>query len=241
MSKVKISYWSDYACPYCYIGEKRMKNLLKELNLADKFEFIFRCFELNPSASKNVLSKTDERFAKKYNISIEQARNRIESINNLGKEEGIDFKYDSTLYTNTYDAHRLTKLIQSKGNNENTEKLIYLLYDAYFTKNLKLSDKNVLIDIGNQVGCSKNEIEKLLDNDDFGKDVRKDEEDAYIEGIHGVPYFIIDNEYVINGAEDKETMKKKLLNVLNKKEKEKESHDNFDGMKCGPDGCFIKK
>ena len=68
MSKVKISYWSDYACPYCYIGEKRMKNLLKELNLEDKFEFIFRCFELNPSASKNVLSKTEERFANKYNI-----------------------------------------------------------------------------------------------------------------------------------------------------------------------------
>ena len=238
MSKVKISYWSDYACPYCYIGEKRMKNLLKELNLADKFEFIFRCFELNPSASKNVLSKTDERFAKKYNISIEQARKTIENINKLGKEEGINFKYESTLYTNTYDAHRLTKLIQSKGNNENTEKLIYLLYDAYFTKNLKLADRDVLINIGTQVGCTKEEIEKLLDNDDFGKEVRKDEEDGYNEGVHGVPYFIIGNQYIINGAEGKEIMKKKLINALNN---EKENNNNFDGMKCGPDGCFIKK
>ena len=238
MSKIKISYWSDYACPFCYIGEKRMQNLLKELNLEDKFEFIFRCFELNPSASKNVESKTDERFAKKYMITIEQARNRIESINNLGKEEGIDFKYDSTLYTNTFDAHRLTKLIQSKGNYENTQKLIYLLYDAYFTKNLKLADRDVLINIGTQVGCTKEEIEKLLDNDDFGKEVRKDEEDGYIEGVHGVPYFIIGNQYIINGVEGKEIMKKKLINALNN---EKENNNNFDGMKCGPDGCFIKK
>ena len=37
MSKIKISYWSDYACPFCYIAEKRMQNLLKELNLEDKF------------------------------------------------------------------------------------------------------------------------------------------------------------------------------------------------------------
>ncbi len=238
MSKIKISYWSDYACPYCYIGEKRMKNLLKELNLEDKFEFIFRCFELNPSASKNVESKTDERFAKKYMISIEQARKTIDNINHLGKEEGIDFKYESTLYTNTFDAHRLTKLIQSKGNYENTQKLIYLLYDAYFTKNLKLADRDVLINIGTQVGCTKEEIEKLLDNDDFGKEVRKDEEDGYNEGVHGVPYFIIGNQYIINGAEGKEIMKKKLINALNN---EKENNNNFDGMKCGPDGCFINK
>ena len=210
MSKIKISYWSDYACPYCYIGEKRMKNLLKELNLEDKFEFIFRCFELNPSASKNVESK----------------------------EEGIDFKYESTLYTNTFDAHRLTKLVQSKGNYENISKLINLLYDAYFTKNLKLADKNVLLDIGMKVGSSKEEIEKLLDNDDFTNDVRKDEEDAYIEGIHGVPYFIIGDLYIINGAESKEIMKKKLINAINN---EKESNHKFEGMTCGPDGCFIKK
>ncbi len=132
MSKIKISYWSDYACPYCYIGEKRMKNLLKELNLEDKFEFIFRCFELNPSASKNVESKTDERFAKKYMISIEQARKTIDNINHLGKEEGIDFKYESTLYTNTFDAHRLTKLVQSKGNYENISKLINLLLCIFY-------------------------------------------------------------------------------------------------------------
>ena len=238
MSKIKISYWSDYACPFCYIGEKRMKNLLKELNLEDKFEFIFRCFELNPSASKNVESKTDERFAKKYMITIEQARNRIESINNLGKEEGIDFKYDSTLYTNTFDAHRLTKLVQSKGNYENISKLINLLYDAYFTKNLKLADRDVLINIGTQVGCTKEEIEKLLDNDDFGKEVRKDEEDGYNEGVHGVPYFIIGDLYIINGAESKEIMKKKLINAINN---EKESNHKFEGMTCGPDGCFIKK
>ena len=105
-------------------------------------------------------------------------------------------------------------------------------------KNLKLADRDVLINIGTQVGCTKEEIEKLLDNDDFGKEVRKDEEDGYIEGVHGVPYFIIGNQYIINGAEGKEIMKKKLINALNN---EKENNNNFDGMKCGPDGCFIKK
>lgn len=238
MSKVKISYWSDYACPYCYIGEKRMKNLLKELNLADKFEFIFRCFELNPSASKNVLSKTDERFAKKYNISIEQARKTIENINKLGKEEGINMKFDSCINSNTLNAHRLTKYIEKKGNYENYKKIIFLLYDAYFTKNLKLSDLNVLINIGLQVNCTKEEIEELFNGNDFIKEVRKDEEDGYIEGVHGVPYFIIGGEFIINGAEPKENMESKLLKALNKGNKiNKENNGNFI---CGNNGCFIK-
>ena len=48
MSKIKIQYWSDFICPYCYIAEQRMKNLMKELNIFDKFEFKLLSFELDP-------------------------------------------------------------------------------------------------------------------------------------------------------------------------------------------------
>jgi predicted DsbA family dithiol-disulfide isomerase len=52
MQKIKIAYWSDFVCPFCYIGEQRMKNVMKELNISDKFEFKFLSFELDPSAPK---------------------------------------------------------------------------------------------------------------------------------------------------------------------------------------------
>ena len=28
---MKISYWSDFACPYCYIGNERLKKAIKDL------------------------------------------------------------------------------------------------------------------------------------------------------------------------------------------------------------------
>ena len=28
---MKITYWSDYACPYCYIGEKGLETAIEEL------------------------------------------------------------------------------------------------------------------------------------------------------------------------------------------------------------------
>lgn len=28
---MKITYWSDYACPYCYIGEAHLKKALEQI------------------------------------------------------------------------------------------------------------------------------------------------------------------------------------------------------------------
>ena len=219
-----------------------MKNLMKELNILDKFEFKLLSFELDPDAPKERELNIIDNFAKKYFMPVEQAKETVEHINQLGKAEGIDFKYDTCRGGNTFKAHRLAKYIEKKGNYENTEKIIDILYDAYFTKNLLISDENVLIELGTKVGCSKEELEKFLASDELSKEVRKDEEDANDEGVHGVPYFMINKE-VIHGAASKERMKKVLLRALDsvevKKEKEKDGHP--EGVYCDETGCYFKK
>lgn len=30
-----ISIWSDFACPYCYIGETRLEKAIEELGMSD--------------------------------------------------------------------------------------------------------------------------------------------------------------------------------------------------------------
>ncbi len=230
---MKITYWSDYACPYCYIGEKRLETAIEELGLGvNDIEVEMKAFELDPNASYEVVSKTDERFAVKYGLTLNAARERIEGISLLGRREGIDFRYADTQYTNMLDAHRLTKLVASKGNKENTQKVIHLLFDAYFTKNLKLADRSVLSDIARQVGIEEDELNKTLDSDDFIDDVRFDENEAYKLGVHGVPYFVIDDKYVIGGCQTKSGIKQTILKALDENNESSEQ-----GMTCGPDGC----
>ena len=241
MGKIKIIYWSDFICPYCYIAEQRMKNLMKDLNILDKFEFKLLSFELDPNAPKQRKLNIVENFAKKYYMSIDEAKNTVNHINELGKAEGIDFKYDTCLGGNTFKAHRLAKYVESKGNYENTEKIIHLLYDAYFTKNLLISDDQILIELGMKVGLSKEEIEKLLNSDEFSKEVREDEEKGYSEGVHGVPYFIINGDKVINGAASKQVMKETLLNVLNKENESKKDNGHPEGVVCDETGCYFNK
>ena len=240
MQKIKILYWSDFICPYCFIAEQRMKNLMKELNILDKFEFKLLSFELDPNAPRERKLNIIENFAKKYYMTIEEAKRTVNHINDLGKSEGIDFKYDTCRGGNTFKAHRLAKYVASKGNHENTEKIIHLLYDAYFTKNLLISDEKVLIELGMQVGCSKEELEKLMSNDDFSEEVRDDEEDGDAQGLHGIPYFLVNEREVIDGCASKEEMKSILLKVLNKNDsKNNENHPK--GVYCDEKGCYFQK
>ena len=77
---MKITYWSDYACPYCYIGNTRLKRAISDLGLEDEVEFESHSFELDQNAPKDVESTTVERFAEKYGLTKENRhwrRNRL--------------------------------------------------------------------------------------------------------------------------------------------------------------------
>lgn len=55
---MEIKYWSDIACPFCYIGSNRMKRAMKEIGIYDTTELEFKSFELNPATPK----ETDEGY-----------------------------------------------------------------------------------------------------------------------------------------------------------------------------------
>lgn len=227
---MKIEIWSDYACPFCYIGEKRLEKALAQIPDGDKIEIEFKSFELDPTADKKVVSSTVERFAKKYGMSETDAAQQIEGISILGRREGIDFKYISTRYTNTFDSLRLTKFAQEKGHYEIIEKL----FDAYFTKNLELADREVLKKIAVECGLNEKEVEKVLDGEKYSDEVRRDEYEATVNGIHGVPYFVIDGKYSLSGAQPVEVIKQAIEDVV-----AEEISEKFNGMTCGADGCKI--
>ena len=223
---MKIEIWSDYACPFCYIGEKRLARALAEVG--DKNITVeFKSFELDPEASSEVKSTTPERFALKYGLSLEAAKERIEQISQMGRNEGIDFRYATTRYTNTFDALRLTKFAQEKGHDE----IITKFFDAYFTKNLELSDHAVLKKIAVECGLDAAEVDDVLSGERYGEDVRADELQAAQLGIHGVPYFVVGGKYGLSGAQPVEILKQAITDALNE--------ENFSGMTCGADGCHF--
>lgn len=229
---MKITYWSDFACPYCYIGNTRLKKAIDDLDL--DVEYDIRAFELDQNAPHDVQSTTVERFAVKYSLSIEDARKQVNQISQLGADEGIDFKYETTLYTNTRDAHRLMKLAQEK-HPESVDKLATSLFDAYFVENLKLADHEVLMEIALDAGLGEEEIKEVLDTDLYNAKVEEDENIALSAGIHAVPFYLFDGKYSIPGALSYDDFKSVLSQIIS----ESEVDDDKDSDNCADGVCAI--
>ena len=156
---MKIEIWSDYACPYCYIGERQLEKALESLSGKENIDISYKAFELDPSASYEVTTNTKDRVAKKYGYTSEQAQQMIDNVTRYAKSVGLDYNYDTVPYTNTFDAHRIAKYAETKGKGlEMSEKLFH----AYFTENKEMSDHKVLTDIAVELGLDKLEVEDVL-------------------------------------------------------------------------------
>lgn len=235
---ITLTIWSDFACPYCYIGETRLQRAIEELELSDQVTIDFRAFELDPTAPKEVTTTTPERFAMKYRLSIEDAKKQIEEISNLGRELGIDFRYATTKYSNTRDAHRLMKLAEDKHDRATVGRLNEALFAAYFTENLVLSDHQVLLDKAVSVGMDAAEVKAVLESDEYDDEVRFDEREAGMRGVRGVPYVVFNGNFAVPGALSIDGFKSALQRELRKQENESDKSLERPHV-CGPDGCQL--
>ena len=181
---MKITYWSDYACPYCYIGEARLKKAIANVPELGEVELEMKAFQLDPTAGEHPESDTQTRFAKKYGLTMEHAGRSVEHISKMGREEGLEFHYAETQFTNTMDAHRLTKLAQSKGDPALAQRVVDALFHAYFGENKELADKALLQEIGVSCGLEESEVKALLNSDLYRDEVILDEREAARYGIH---------------------------------------------------------
>lgn len=199
---MKIQYWSDYACPYCYIGETNLRHALDEMGV--KYEFEMKAFELNPYAKKSAGGDVVAMFAAKYQLSLEDAKKRVDSINEMARAAGLEFDYSRVFHTNTFDAHRLTKLAMAKGGSALADKMAERLYKAYFADALDLGDPEVLVKLGTEAGLDASDIKAMLEGKEYSEQVSLDERQAQMNRITSVPCFIIEDTVAIPGAMPKE-------------------------------------
>ena len=224
MNKLSINYWSDYACPFCYIGKTNLEAAIRELGLEDQVEMQMLSFELDPNAPKTYMGEATDLLAQKYGISKEQASTQIQKVEDMGREAGIVLDYANARYTSTFDAHRLTKLAQEKLPLNKANQFIARIHTM-------MSDLETLKHIALEYGLSEEDVNSIIQTDAYAKDVRLEENLATQYNVTAVPYFVFANKYAVPGALPKAQMKDVLKQIL------AEENIIVEGASCGIDGC----
>lgn len=207
---MKIEIWSDYVCPFCYIGKRRLEEALEVTGLTDKVEVVFKAYELDPNSPRSSEMTMHEALSKKYNMSLEEAVNMTDNISEQAKTVGLDYDFENMKPGNTFDAHRLVKLAET----ENLSGVVAeSLLRANFIDAKEVGKIEVLLQIAEDAGISQERAKEMLESDEFAEDVKADITEARQVGVQGVPFFVINRKYAISGAQPAETFAEALQKV----------------------------
>jgi len=199
----KLDIISDPICPWCYIGKAKLDRAL-ESRPDHRFQIEWHPFQLNPDMAPEGMGRRDY-----LELKFGGRKGAVDVYGQIARaatEAGVEVNFDLIERTpNTLDAHRL---IHWAGLQSVQTEVVTKLFQAYFQQGKDISDHNVLTDIAVSAGLEAGVIQTLLAQDDDKDDIRKRDANAREKGVRGVPCFIVENHYVLQGAQPPETWQK---------------------------------
>lgn len=200
---MELEIWSDVACPWCYVGKRRLQAALERFEHRDEVRITWRSFELDPGAPAERTGDRAEHLARKYGMTVEQARDRQRELAEVAAGDGIEMRFEIARAANTFDAHRLIHLAAAHGlQDEMKERLMR----AHFTDGELVSDHETLARLAVEVGVPADEVSEMLAGERFAAEVRDDERTAGELGIGAVPTFVVDRALGASGAHPPEAL-----------------------------------
>ncbi|ALS75120.1 disulfide bond formation protein DsbA [Planococcus rifietoensis] len=195
---MKIEVWSDYVCPFCYIGKRTLEQALVRSGYESQAEITFKAYELDPQAPVDSNRFAYEHLAEKMGQSLERAKEMTAGVAQQAKAFDLHYDVENMPHTNTFSAHRLVKWAATQGEEH---QLTELLMHHYFEKAHNISNSETLLLIVEKAGLDREKAAEVLDSDQFHGEVERDIQEAGQIGVQGVPFFVVNRKYAISGAQ----------------------------------------
>lgn len=230
---MRVDIWSDVVCPFCYIGKKRLEHVAEQAGI--ELEIHWHSFELDPDAPAKYDTSNTERLAKKYGRSYAEMEEMERNVAAMAAAEGIDFQWQKANSGNSFNAHRIIHLAQSKGLGNEAEEAFF---HAYMTEGLAIGEREVVEEIASRIGLDNAEVEYVLDSDELADFVRHDEKIAREQlNVTGVPFFVFDQKLALSGAQPREIFLQALQQAQSTSS---EQIEQDDAAQCNDEQCEIK-
>ncbi len=208
---MEIKIWADFACPYCYMGEKQLIDIIRKEGLTEQVKIRFLSYELDPDAPAVPTETMTQHFMSGHDYTEEESIHLMERITKMASRVGLDYKLPTAQVCNTFDAHRLLEYAQTVLPLEKVIELNFAIFYANFVDNLRLSDREVLLGIAGKCGLDTEAVKRILESEEYGAEVRAQEQEIESRSdFELVPYMLFDNKTVLQGVISPGAMKKAL-------------------------------
>ncbi len=196
---IKLDILSDPICPWCYIGKTKLDRAL-EARPDHPFEIEWHPFQLNPDMPKAGMDR--RRYLESKFGSRDRAIAVYAQVEEAALEAGLEIDFERMRRTpNTLDAHRV---IHWAGLEGRQTPMVSALFRAYFTQGQDIGDREVLLDLVEEIGLDRDMIRKLIESEADRESIIERDVHARGKGVTGVPTFVVAHRHVVVGAQPAE-------------------------------------
>ncbi len=206
---MKVEIYSDVACPWCYIGERRFARALSAFPGAADVEIVFRPYQLDPTAPDDPVPMA-QYLTKRFGRPMDGMFGRVTEA---AAADGITMDLDGAIAVNTRTAHRLSRLALHEYGAAVQRRLMDRLFDAYFTNGADVSDHALLTELAESAGMNRERVQQYLASDEGTAELEAEFEAARARGINAVPTFVFEEQFAVEGAQPASTFLQVLEEV----------------------------
>lgn len=185
--ELKVSVFSDYICPFCYIGTRRLLRLGSTYDLKVNWAGL----EIHPETPSEGMP------IERLGYPKAQWAQMMSALTQMAAEEGIDMAaHDFT--TNSHQALLLAEATKHAG-----REVFYALHERlfhdFFSQGKNIGDEAVLRTIAADVGIPDDIVDAAWHEQNYDERLRLNLQFAQELGIRGTPTFVFGHE-VLSGA-----------------------------------------
>ena len=205
-----IEVWSDVACPFCYVGKKRLETALAQFPHKE-VDVVYKSFMLNPQLETDPDISIADYLADSKGLDPRMVQQMNQRVSQMGAAEGINFEFEKVVVANTERAHRLLQHAQGIGKGAEAQERIFR---AYFSEGRNIDDVDTLVALAQELELNAEGARAAIESDAVSYDVQRDIAEARSLGITGVPFFVIDRAYGVSGAQEVAVFEQALNKAL---------------------------
>ncbi len=228
MNAIRFDFVSDVVCPWCIIGYKQVERALERYEEIEgealEAEFHWHPFELNPHMPQEGQDAA-EHIAEKYGRTIEQGREARAQMGKVGESVGFKFNYGNgpdgqgmRVY-NSFKAHKLLHWAGKMIGPKEQTALKMKFFKSYFQDRFDISDEAVLMKAFNDAlpNADSAAAQVALQDQVIESEVRAEQKMWRDRDIQGVPAIIIDQKFMVPGAQDAQTFVNVIRKIIHKR------------------------